>query len=129
MSDDSLLGRAAAAAEAAYTPYARFRVGAVAVAADGSQHAGVNVENAAYGSTLCAEAVAIGNAVTAGHTDITAIAVVGLDAPGECYPCGNCRQLMREFGVETVMVRARDGTPRRHSLDELMPHSFGPESL
>jgi cytidine deaminase len=124
-----LLAEAAEAAEAAYSPYANFRVGAVAVTGDGSHFRGVNVENAAYGSTLCAEASAIGNAVTAGHTDIKTIAVVGLDAKGECYPCGNCRQIMQEFGVETVIVRTPEGESRRHSLEDLMPRSFGPDSL
>jgi cytidine deaminase len=127
--NEELLEMAAGAAERAYAPYSAFRVGAVAVTADGDTFVGVNIENAAYGSTLCAEAVAIGNAVAAGHTDIEGVAVVGIDAGGECYPCGNCRQLMREFGVSTVMVRSPEGTPRQHALDELMPHSFGPESL
>lgn len=126
---DDLLAEAAEAAQAAYTPYANFRVGAVAVTGDGSRFRGVNVENSAYGSAQCAEASAIGNAVTAGHTDIKTIAVVGLDAAGECYPCGNCRQMMREFDVETVIVRTPDGGARQHSLEELMPHSFGPDSL
>lgn len=126
---DDLLAEAAAAAEAAYAPYSRFRVGAVAVTADGSRFRGVNIENAAYGSTLCAEATAIGAALTAGHTDIDTIAVVGADAAGECYPCGNCRQLMREFGVSTIIVRTPDGDARRHSLEELLPHSFGQNSL
>lgn len=127
--DDELLGEAAAAAESAYAPYSGFRVGAVVVTADGSRFRGVNIENAAYGSTLCAEATAIGAAVTAGHTVIDEIAVVGLDAPGDCYPCGNCRQLLREFGAPTVIVRTPDGEARRHSLEELLPRSFGPESL
>lgn len=127
--DDELLAEAAATAAAAYAPYSRFRVGAVAVAADGSRFHGVNVENAAYGATLCAEATAIGAAVTAGHTAIESIAVVGLDAAGECYPCGNCRQLMREAGVSTVIVRTPGGAARRHALAELLPHSFGPDSL
>jgi len=127
--NDDLLAEAALVAEAAYAPYSRFRVGAVAVADDGSRHRGANVENAAFGSTLCAEAVAMGTAVSAGYRNIETIAVVGLDAPGECYPCGNCRQLMRELGVKTVIVRDATGSARSHSLEELMPHSFGPDSL
>jgi cytidine deaminase len=127
--NEELLTEAAEVAERAYAPYSSFRVGAVAVAADGSRHRGANVENAAYGSTLCAEANALGSAVTAGHTAIDTVAVVGIDADGECYPCGNCRQRMRELGVHTVVVRDPDGSARQHSLSELMPHSFGPESL
>jgi cytidine deaminase len=128
MSDDHLAA-AAAVAEQAYAPYSDFRVGAVAVTAGGEVFAGANVENAAFGSTLCAEAVAIGNAVSAGHRRIDLVAVVGLDTSDACYPCGNCRQLMNEFGVATVVVRASDGSAREHRLSELLPHSFGPESL
>jgi len=127
--NDELLAEAAAAAENAYSPYSDFRVGAVVVTGDGSRFVGVNVENAAYGSTQCAEATAMANAVTAGHTDIDTIAVVGIDAEGECYPCGNCRQMMRELGVATVIVRTPEGKARQHTLEELLPHSFGPESL
>ena len=129
MSDaDHLLAAAATTAVDAYAPYSNFRVGAIVVCGDGSQFAGVNVENAAYGSTICAEGSAIAAAATAGHRSIVTVAVAGLDA-AECYPCGNCRQLMREFGVERVIVQAPDGSARVHSLSELLPHSFGPESL
>ena len=126
---DELLEQAAAAAEHAYAPYSEFRVGAVVVTSEGEHFAGANVENAAYGSTLCAEAVAIGNAVSAGHRHLEVLAVVGIDAPGECYPCGNCRQLMREHRIGTLIVRTPDGEPRSHALEEVLPHSFGPESL
>ena len=126
---EELLDQAAVAAENAYAPYSSFRVGAVVVTADGERFTGANVENAAYGSTLCAEAVAIGCAVAAGRRDLDVLAVVGLDAPGECYPCGNCRQLMREHGVSTLVVRTADGDARIHDFEEVMPHSFGPESL
>lgn len=89
---------------------------------------GVNVENAAFGSTVCAEASAIAAAATAGVRKIDTVAVGCLDA-AECYPCGNCRQLMREFGVARVVVQSEDGGARLHTLEELLPHSFGPESL
>ncbi|MEE8331836.1 MAG: cytidine deaminase [Acidimicrobiia bacterium] len=127
--EDELLAEAAEVAEAAYAPYSNFRVGAVAVAADGQRFTGVNVENAAYGSTQCAESSAMANAVTAGHTDIKTIAVACIDAEGDCYPCGNCRQMMRELGVETIIVRTPDGKARQHTLAELLPHSFGSDSL
>lgn len=123
-----LVARARAAAERAYAPYSRFRVGAVVVAADGREFSGVNVENAAFGSTVCAEASAIAAAATAGVRKIDVVAVGCLDVE-ECYPCGNCRQLMREFGVERIFVQDDSGGVREHTLDELLPHSFGPESL
>lgn len=123
-----LLAEAREKAAAAYAPYSNFRVGAVAVAPDGTHYLGANVENAAYGSTICAEAVAISNAVAAGVRKIDTVVTACLDT-GECYPCGNCRQLMREFGVEQVIVQDAEGNARVHAFEELMPHSFGPESL
>jgi len=123
-----LVAAARRAAEAAYAPYSNFRVGAVAVAPDGRRFVGVNVENAAYGSTICAEAAAIAAAATAGLRQIDTIAVGCLSAT-ECYPCGNCRQLMREFGVARVIVQDAEHGVREHTLEELLPHSFGPESL
>jgi cytidine deaminase len=119
---------AAAAAESAYAPYSGFRVGAVVVAADGRRFIGVNVENAAYGSTICAEGNAISSAVAAGARRLHTVAVAGLDG-GECYPCGNCRQLMAEFGVETVIVQDAAGQALVHHLADLLPHAFGPENL
>jgi len=116
------------AAEAAYAPYSDFLVGAVAVAADGRRFVGVNVENAAYGSTICAEAAAIAAAATTGVRQIDTIAV-GCLSVAECYPCGNCRQLMREFGVTRVIVQDPEHGVREHPLEELLPHAFGPESL
>lgn len=115
-------------AEVAYAPYSEFRVGAVAVAADGRRFVGVNVENAAYGSSICAEATALAAAAAAGVRQVDSVAVGCLDGT-ECYPCGNCRQLMREFGVRRVIAQGADGDPVAHSLEELLPHSFGPESL
>ncbi len=123
-----LVVEARRAAEAAYAPYSEFRVGAIAVAADGRRFVGVNVENAAYGSTICAEAAAIAAAAAAGVRRIETVAVGCLDVAG-CHPCGNCRQLMREFEVARVVVQDGEGGVREHSLEELLPHAFGPESL
>jgi cytidine deaminase len=116
------------AAEAAYAPYSDFPVGAIVVAEDGRHFVGVNVENAAYGSTICAEAAAIASAISAGVRRIDTVAV-GCLAVAECYPCGNCRQLMREFGVQRVIVQDADNGARVHSLEDLLPNWFGPESL
>lgn len=126
---DGLLSEAATVAEAAYAPYSRFRVGAVVVADDGRRFEGVNVENAAYGSAICAEANAITTAVAAGVRAIDTVAVACLDTDGECQPCGNCRQMMREFGVKTVIVHNEGGEPEAIPFDELLPRSFGPDSL
>ncbi len=123
-----LIEQAADAAGRAYAPYSNFHVGAAIVAADGSTFRGGNVENAAYGSTICAEGAAIAAAATEGVRKIDVVAIACTETM-ECYPCGNCRQLMLEFGVDTVIVQEPDGSPRVHTLAELLPHSFGPSSL
>ena len=127
---EELLEAARAVAELAYAPYSRFRVGAVAVGDDGQLYRGVNVENAAYPSGVCAEASAISAAVTAGVVNIETVAVACIDAAdsGQGYPCGQCRQRLNEFRVKTVIVAGPDGKPRVHSFDELLPFGFSLDS-
>jgi cytidine deaminase len=114
------------AALGSYSPYSRFRVGAVAVAEDGTVFTGANVENAAYPVSSCAEATVIGHAVSQGVRRIPTIAVACIDAADieGAYPCGRCRQIMSEFGIEEVYVTTAAGEVRRHTLDELLPHRF-----
>ncbi len=126
--DRSLLDLAAAAAQLSYSPYSDFRVGAAIVTDAGDVVSGANIENAAYGASVCAETNAITTAVAAGARRIDVVAVVCLDG-AVCTPCGNCRQVMREFGVQRVVMRAADGEPRSVPLSELLPESFGPEAL
>ena len=128
MTDEELLVRAAEAAEGSYSPYSHFRVGAAIVTGDGAVVTAANVENAAFGASICAEANAISSAIAAGAKSVSTVAVVCLD--GElCTPCGNCRQIMREFGVERVVLRATDGAAHPVTLEDLLPMSFGPEAL
>ncbi len=117
---------AAEAALAAYAPYSRFRVGAVAVASDGRSWAGCNVENAAFGSTICAEANALSSAVASGYRGPLEVFVACIDADllEAATPCGNCRQLMAELGVTHVTVTLDGSEARRFTFDELMPHRF-----
>lgn len=127
MNPEELVARARRAALGSYSPYSGFRVGAVVVGEQGHTHAGSNVENAAYGSSICAEATAISGAVAAGLRRIEGVAVACIDAESVdgAYPCGNCRQLMNEFGTRWVIVTAGDGSEvRRHTLDELHPFGF-----
>ncbi len=124
----SLLNRAERIAASAHAPYSRFRVGAVVALPDGSTYEGCNVENAAYGASVCAEVNAITTAVANGATQIDTIAVVCLDG-APCTPCGNCRQVMREFGVKRILMRDDTGAAVEFSFDELLPMSFGPEAL
>ena len=123
-----LVDRALDARRNAYAPYSGFQVGAALLCADGQVFAGCNVENAAFSPTLCAERVAFGAAAAAGCRAFTAIAVAGgpEDAPCRpCFPCGVCRQVMREFCRDDFMIYLLDGEQiTGYRLDELLPHSF-----
>ncbi len=128
MTAEELLTLAAEAAEHSYSPYSQFRVGAAIVTDAGDVVTGANIENAAYGASVCAETNAITTAAGRGARGVSTVAVVCLD--GEvCTPCGNCRQVMREFAVERVILRHADGTPWILTLADLLPESFGPEAL
>jgi cytidine deaminase len=121
--DLALLAFAREVQEKAYAPYSGFRVGA-AIYANDEIFQGVNVENAAYGSTMCAERAALAAAVTAGCTDITAIAVVGA-GESPTVPCGGCRQALSEFNPElrVIMGGATDEVLVM-TLGELLPEPF-----
>ena len=125
-----LLHRARAARRRAYAPYSHFHVGAAILTAEGEVFDGVNVENASYGLTMCAERVAIGAMVAAGRRGpVVAVAVVG-DGEDALTPCGACRQVIFEFGPEAVVYGSGDGgRPVRATIRELLPHAFGPGRL
>ena len=121
--DLALLAFAREVQSRAYVPYSGFRVGA-AVYAGGEIFQGVNVENAAYGSTICAERAAAMAAVTAGHTDFDAIAVIG-DSDAPCVPCGACRQFLAEFNPSMrVIMSGKTDAIDTLRLDELLPEAF-----
>ena len=121
--DLALLAFAREAQEKAYAPYSDFRVGA-AVFAGGEIYEGVNIENAAYGATICAERSALAAAVSAGERDIDAIAVVG-DSESPTVPCGCCRQALAEFNPEMrVVMGGRTDEVLVMTLDELLPEAF-----
>ena len=108
--------------ENAYAPYSKFKVGAAVRCSSGEVYSGCNVENASYGLTICAERAAIFSAVAAGHTDIKEVLIVGSEE--FLPPCGACRQVMQEFGVEKVHLSGRDGAIESYSLKELLPLAF-----
>ena len=121
--DLALLAFAREAQEKAYAPYSDFRVGA-AIFAGGEIYQGCNVENAAYGSTICAERGAAMAAVLAGNTFFDAIAVVG-DSQDPTVPCGCCRQFLAEFNPEMrVVMGGTEDAVRASSLEELLPDAF-----
>ena len=130
MNDEQLVAQAFAMLERSYVPYSRFPVGAALLCADGTVFTGCNVENAAYGSTICAERTALLKAVSEGHrNDWQAIAIAGRGAD-YCWPCGSCRQMLCEFAPALKVLVARgDGDFVTTTLSELMPHGFGPKSL
>ena len=130
MGEQELLAAASQARELAYAPYSNFRVGAALLSADGQVFVGANIENAAYGSTLCAERVALPAAVVAGVRDFVMLAVVG-DGDGPCTPCGACRQVLFEFAPDLVVLAGgADGASQRFDLGaDLLPAGFGPRRL
>ena len=126
--DEELLRRAREALKNAYAPYSRYRVGACILAADGRMFCGCNVENASYGLTICAERGAVMAAVASGAREFTRIAIVSEGSLP--WPCGACRQVLREFAPDIeVLVQGSEGNTHRATLRELLPMSFGPESL
>ena len=121
--DLALLAFAREVQEKAYAPYTGFRVGA-AIYANDEIFQGVNVENAAYGSTICAERAALTAAVTAGCKDISAIAIVG-DSQSPTVPCGCCRQALAEFNPELrVIMGGSTDEVLVMTLEELLPEAF-----
>jgi cytidine deaminase len=115
-----LVRMAGRARRRAYAPYSQFPVGAAVLANDGTIYTGCNVENSSYGLALCAERVAIHTAVASGRRRLTAVAVVG-PVGITLTPCGACRQVMEEFGVQTVIIAAPRGAPAVLSLQSLLP--------
>lgn len=130
MSDRELVDLAFSMLERSYVPYSGFPVGAALLCADGTVFTGCNVENAAYGSTICAERTALVKAVSEGHKDdFVALAIAGR---GEdfCWPCGSCRQMLYEFAPGLKILAAKgDGEFFATTLEELLPRGFGPKSL
>ena len=116
--------------EKAYVPYSKFPVAALLIDENGNKHKGVNVENASFGLTLCAERNAITTAVTENMKKIKVLVVTG-KTPEPISPCGACRQVIREFSDnDTVIILAnKDKKYKITSLEELLPYSFGPEDL
>jgi cytidine deaminase len=124
---EALIRRASAAREDAYAPYSRYQVGAALLSDSGEIYAGCNVENAVYPLSMCAERTAVFKAVCAGERDFEAIAVVTENGGA---PCGACRQVLREFGEETVVLIAdAEGNWRETTVGHLLPDSFSVADL
>lgn len=130
MTDQALVELAFTMLDRAYVPYSHFPVGAALLCADGTVFTGCNVENAAFGSTICAERTALVKAVSEGHRDdFLRLAVAGR-SEDYCWPCGACRQMLYEFAPDlTVLVARGDRQFVSLPLKELLPHGFGPAAL
>lgn len=133
--DQSLVKDAWTAAKSAYAPYSKFYVGAVIEAVNDAGEiklfSGCNVENASYGGAICAERTAAVKAVSEGFKKFLRISVVCSEKPGGS-PCGICRQFLREFGgldLIVLSVQNADSDIVKWKFDDLLPDSFGPESL
>lgn len=127
MTPEQLVQHALEARRRAYAPYSNYFVGAAVLADDGAVFPGCNVENAAYPSTICAERVALTSAIANGSRRFTAIAVATSNGGS---PCGACRQVMAELGLDmTVYIADEHGNFRTTTVRELLPEYFGPEHL
>ena len=128
--ETKLVEAARKARERAYAPYSHYQVGAALVTASGRIFTGCNIENAAYGATVCAERVAVFKAVSEGERDFMALAVA---ASGEdmTSPCGTCRQVLYEFAPNLILYLTGDRGQRveKVMLQELLPRAFGPDHL
>ena len=126
---ETVMDRARDASTRAYAPYSGFRVGAAILTERGKVHAGCNVENASYGLAICAERNAAAAMALAdpGDREIRSVAISSPDA-SPCFPCGACRQVLREFGCKEIVVEDGSGL-RRYPFEEILPHAFGPEDL
>ena len=121
---DRLIAMAREASQNAYVPYSHFKVGAAILGEKGGIYTGCNVENAAFGSTICAERTAAVKAISEGHSKFRRIVIAG-NSKDFCYPCGACRQFLYEFSPDMEVIclnRAREA--KRMTLRELMPCGF-----
>ena len=130
MTDRELVELAFSMLERSYVPYSHFPVGAALLCQDGTVFTGCNVENAAFGSTICAERTALVKAVSEGHrNDFVTLAVVG-NSEDYCWPCGACRQMLYEFAPDLrLLVANRSHAFVELRLSDLLPHGFGPKAL
>jgi cytidine deaminase len=124
----SLIDLANEARRRAYVPYSHYPVGAALRTKSGKLYTGVNVENAAYPQTMCAERVAIFKAVSEGETEFEVISVVTKNGGS---PCGGCRQVLAEFGLNTIVLMANEDGKlvKEMTVSELLPEAFTPKHL
>ena len=127
--DQELIDAATAVRENSYAPFSKFKVGSALETEDGEIIVGSNVESASYGLTVCAERVAVWNAISRGKRKITKIAVV-TDTDRLTPPCGVCRQIIWEFGGDIPVIFANlKGVVETVQMSELLPRAFDTKFL
>lgn len=125
---NELVKQAREARARSYSPYSHFAVGAALRTVSGKVYLGCNIENCSYGLTVCAERVAIYNAVSDGARDFEALAIF-TEAEGLTSPCGACRQVLWEFSKDLVIILANPRGKKELRLSELLPAPFDKESF
>ena len=133
MTKEMLCEKAKEAMQMAYAPYSNCKVGAALLTKSGKVYLGCNIENASFSPTICAERSAVASAVSSGEREFCAIAVCGGkdgNIDGAFFPCGVCRQVLREFCPDgfPVYTLTKDGIVSL-TLGELLPHSFSNEVM
>jgi cytidine deaminase len=126
---ERMIEEARRARAAAYAPYSNYQVGAAVLTESGKIYRGMNMENASYGLSVCAERNAVAQAILDGHRRLIACAVVTSSTP-PAAPCGMCRQVLAEFSLDMPIVLVNEAGERRDlTLGELLPHAFRPTDL
>ena len=126
---NELLKKAKEVSDYSYSPYSKFPVGAALLTDENKVFTGTNVENSSYGLCLCAERIAVGQAVSSGFKNFKAIAIIGQKAK-PCNPCGACLQVLSEFGPEMELIlEDKEGQPIVKTLRDFLPNMFTPDSL
>lgn len=125
-----LIDKALKARDLAYTPYSKFKVGALIIDDKGNEYTGCNIENASYGLSNCGERTAIFKGVSEGMKTIDTIVVVA-DTEGPVSPCGACRQVIKEFSTNktTIILANLKKEYKVLTMEELLPYGFGPSDL
>ena len=129
MTDNEFFQMAVKASGKSYSPYSKFRVGAVLLTQDGQIFTGCNIENASYSMTICAERTAIFKAISSGFTNFKAIAIAGSsgdDFSEPCVPCGACLQVLSEFCDDDFMIVLSDGV---YKLKDFLPNRFTKDNI
>ncbi len=129
MTKKDLIKKALEAQKMAYVPYSEFPVGAALLTRSGKVYTGCNIENASFGATNCAERTAIFKAISEGEKKFDTIAIVG-DPKAFTSPCGICRQVLVEFGLDTTVILAKSPEEyQEFTMEEILPLSFTPKDL